>query len=346
MKKKTLWIILLLGVSVQLFTACERRPLEDDFAEMALIPVKIDWSKSGIAVTSPGGNGLVHRVSLRFFPKDGSRPFDRYLESNVIEGEIEVPVGSYDVVVYNEAIDDIYWEDVIYFTDANNYNSFAANITAANLNDYPRYKMLPDEELIVEPLRLASWSIENFTVTKDMVTYSRSRNRSSITLRDTHYDELTRVVMRPLTYTVTISASIENLCSAHQIQTGVRGFAKKVYMASAQTEQLPATHIVTLNGRIWDDVAQRNGRTSSSFLSFGRLPQSSQYWVNLDVLLITGASYTPPQPLLFNVTDQVGQTSGNLHYEVEINIDLNLSLPYHDGGIRVDEWGEDEYILQ
>ena len=351
LKTATLWSILLVGVTAQLFTACDRRPLEDEFAEMALIPVRIDWSKSGIAVTSPGGNDLVHRVSLRFFPVDGSPVFDRYLETNVIEGTIEVPIGKYNVVVFNESVHDVYWGDAIYFTDINDYNNFAANIVPDNAANYPLYTPVYSERFIVEPYKLASWNLDNFEVTKEMVTYSRTAtNRNSLS-RAEGCDKLTCIVMRPLTYNVTVVAKVENLSSAQQIQAAMRGFSSKVYMASARTEQNPVTHIFNLNGRVWDDPANPiHGTTRKTFLSFGRLPQPFEYWVNLDVLFVTGELFVPPQPLLFNVTEQVGESEVSVGIDVNINIDidinLNISLPYVEGGIHVGEWDDEVIILQ
>ena len=330
--------------------SCDRRPLEDEFAETALIPVKIDWSKSGIAVTQPDGNGLVHRVSLRFFPTNGAHPFDRYLETNVIEGEIEIPVGKYNVVVFNESVHDVYWEDAIYFSDVENYNTFAANIVPTDAANYPLYTPLYGEQFIVEPYRLASWNLDNFEITREMITYSRSRNRSS-SARAEGCDKLTCIVMRPLTYNVNVVAKVENLCSAQQIQTAMRGFSSKVYMASAQTEQTPVTYIFNLNGRTWDNPANPvHGTTRKSFLSFGRLPQPSQYWINLDMLFTTGELYSPEQPLLYNVSEQVNNSGDAVGIDVNININidinLNISLPYVEGGIHVGEWDDEEIILQ
>ena len=345
--KKAFTTIFYAALLSLIINACERRPLEDDFAQTALIPVKIDWSKSGIDVTTPDGNGLVHRVSLRFFPTDGSPAFDRYLETNVIEGVIEVPIGKYNVVVFNESVHDVYWEDAIYFTDVNNYNNFAANIVADSPANYPLYTPIPGETLIVEPYRLASWNLDNFEVTREMVTYSRSRNRNSLA-RAEGCDKLTCVVMRPLTYNVTVVARVENLCSAQQVQTAMRGFSSKVYMASARTEQIPVTHIFNLNGRVWDDPANPvHGTTRKTFLSFGRLPQVAQYWINLDILFVTGEFFLPPRPLLFNVTEQVGESEVSVGIDVNININIDIaidiSLPYVEGGIHVGEW-DDEYI--
>ena len=325
--------------------ACERRPLEDFFYESALIPVKIDWTNSGIPVTDASGSGYVHRVSLRFFPKDGSPVFDRYMESNVIEGEIEVPVGEYSVVVFNESVHDIYWEDAIYFTDINSYSDFAANIVADMASNHPFYKPLVGENLIVEPFRLASWSIDDFNVTNDMVLQINWQRNGANGTRAPQTDDminaLTKIVMRQLTHTVTVHAWVENLSSAQLLQGAARGFAKKVYMASALTEQIQATHIFVLNSRKWDDASQTNGTVEKSFLSFGILPMPSDYWLNMDVLFTTGVIYD--QPLLYDVSDGVVRQA---QMSININISLNIKLPYVEGGIYVGDWEDENITLQ
>ena len=351
MKKYLIITFAMLTVTVTgiIFSACERRPLEDEYFETALIPVRIDWRRSGIAVTQPDGNGLVHRVSIRFFPKDGSPAFDRYLETNVIEGEINVPPGRYSVVIFNEAVSDIYWEDVIFFTDVNDYDRFAANIVP-DAATYPFYTSLYGERFVVEPFRLASWSLGDFEVTRDMIKstrYTGTRSGGSVSSNDRY--ALLDVEMRPLTYNVNVVAHVENLCSAQLIQTAMRGFSSKVYMASALTEQVPVTHIFSLNGRTWDDPANPiDGTTRKSFLSFGRLPQTSQYFLNMDVLFVTGELYTPPTPFLFNVTDQIESSGVSVGIDVNINIDMaiDIALPYVEGGIYVGDWDDENIILQ
>ncbi len=330
--------VLLIGIASQPFTACERRPLENEFAETALIPVKIDWSGSNIPVTDPDGNGYVHRVSVRFFPKNGAPAFDRYLETNVIEGKIDVPVGEYSVVVFNESVHDIYWEDAVYFTDVDDYANFAACKKSDDPLNYEFYTPQPGEELIVEPLRLASWSLDDFVVTNEMITRTRSISRAPLPA-DAMENALTHVVMRPLTYTVKVTAWAENLCSAQVIQGAMRGFAKKVYMGSGRTEQAPATHVFKLNSRRWDDGDQKHGTVTKSFLSFGKVPQTAQYSLNMDVVYVTGE--VSDQPHLFDVTDQVNSPSPTSDADISVAVDLHL--PLKEGGINVGDW-EDEVI--
>ncbi len=335
MKKATAFSILT-AAAILLLTACKRRPLEDDFGVTALIPVKIDWSRSNIPVTEARGNGLVHRVSLRFFPKDGSAAFDRYLELSVIEGEIEVPVGEYSVVVFNESVYDIYWEDAITFSDVDSYENFAATIIPDNAANYPFYRPLTGEELIVAPFRLASWSLDDFRVTNEMVANTRSATRT--TRADGPENALTKIVMRALTRNVNVTAHAENLSSAQLLQGAMRGFARKVYMASAETAPTPATHVFKLNSRVWDAGSDRHGTVSKSFLSFGRLPQDDDYQINVDAVFIDGTIHE--EQLLWDVTDQVTAHPADA---IDINIDLAMELPLITEGIFVGDW-DDEII--
>ncbi len=337
MKRTVIYLILTAAAAMQLLTTCERRPLEDDFGIMALIPVKIDWSKSNIPVTDASGNGYVHRVSLRFFPKDGSPAFDRYLEMNVIEDKIEVPIGEYSVVAFNESVYDVYWEDAIFFSEVNSYTNFAATIIHDNAANYPHYRPLAGEELIVAPFRLASWSLDNFTITKETVTRTRSTTKAGFR-EDGMENALTKIVMRPLTYNINITAHVEHLASVQLIQCAVRGFARKVYMASAKTGHSPATHVSKLNTRVWDAGSQTDGTVSKSFLSFGRLPQAEDYKINIDALFIDGTLYD--QQLLYDVTGQVIAAPNG---EIDIGIDLAMQLPRITDGIFVGEW-DDEVI--
>ena len=336
MKRAVTYSILAVAVAALLFTACRRRPLEEEFGVSARIPVKIDWSRSNIPVTETRGNGLVHRVSLRFFPKDGSPAFDRYLELNIFEGEIEVPVGEYSVVVFNESVYDIYWEDAITFSDVDDYEKFAATILPDDPARYPFYRPIAGEQVIVEPYRLASWSLDDFTVTKEMVARTRSKTRMASRADVPEY-ALTKIVMRALTYNVNVTAHVENLSSVQLLQGAMRGFARKVYMASAETET-PATYIFKLNSRVWDAGSNRHGTVSRSFLSFGRLPGSEEYWLNVDAVFIDGTVHD--EELLWNVTERV---VSNPDGAIDIDIDLNIELPLITEGIFVGDW-DDETI--
>lgn len=341
------WMLL----ALLLTGSCKRRPLEDESAVTARIPVKIDWSESNIPVSEddPSGGGYVHRVSLRFYPEDGSPVFEQYLEGNIFEGEVLVPVGRYKVIVMNESAEDTsYWEDAIVFSDVDSFSDFAATIRPMSpafiAQNYPFYTPAPGENMIVEPFHLASWSLGEFEVTDEMIRVSRSPSRGGRAAVDGMLEQLTRIKMRALTRDVDVTAHIKNLISAQPIYTVAKGFAGKVYMASGQTADVPSSYLFKLNGRVMDPNG-KDGTTHKSFLSFGRVPAGSDesYWIGMDIMLTDGTLYTPAVPLMFDVTGQVPE-SVNLRIELRIPPgEGQIELPYIDGGIYVGDW-DDEII--
>jgi hypothetical protein len=220
------------------------------------LAVRVDWSRSGINTANERVTEQVDRVSLRFFPLDGSPAFDRYLDTDVTEGTVDVPLGRYGVVVFNESIyDEAWWEGHIDFTDTENYARFAAHAVAIDQRQRQLRRLGEGEQVAAEPLPLASWSVDELVVTGRM------------TARAAEQGELTRIVMRPLTHRVELTVGVENLASARSINGAQRGFASTVYMASGATAD-PSTALFTLNGRRYDPDGV-NGTVHASFLTFG-----------------------------------------------------------------------------
>ena len=357
MKRRNIytWAVCLTAVCMMLLQgACQRRLLEDDdLSKAALIKVKIDWSRTGLDPLAKSDDAnRIHRVSIRFFPKDGQPVFDLFLETNVTEGKILVPVGSYSVIIFNESVDDYYWQDGITFTDVNSYSNFAANaVPYANSQreqQFPFYTPSVGERFVVEPLHLASWSLEHFEVTEGMVLVSHGRQAAPYVSNEENnmLNALSNVIMRPLTHKVTLTARVENLASMYIGYMAFQGLANKVYMASALTTSTPTTYLFTLNGRKYD-ADKKSGTTNNSFLSFGRTGSSGavgeSYILAPDVLFITGELYNPTTPLRFDVTDQMkSQPASNFN----IGVNISFKLPYVDGAIGVDDWEDVEYTLQ
>lgn len=335
MKKSTSQIILMGTLAALSLTSCERRPLEDITYGPAKIPVKIDWSESGIPVSQPVGEDYVHRVSIRFFPKDGSEAFDRYLEGDVTQGSIEIPAGNYSVVAFNESVADPYWTNSITFSDVNDYSNFAATIVPDDITLYPIYKSVPNENIVVDPHKLASWSLDDLEITQDMAQSTCGvPDNSKITTALTH------IKMRKLTYNVNVLAEVENLKSAQLIIGAIRGFSNKVYMASGKTAETPSTHVFAFNARKWTDDTQTDGTTEKNFSSFGLLPVTSQYFLPMNVLFVTGEVYEPSTPLLYDVSSQA-----NSYANTDMKIRVKLALPKKEGGINVGDWEDEEHIV-
>jgi hypothetical protein len=294
--------------------------------------VRIDWSRSGINVANERITEEVDRVSIRFFPQDGSPAFDRYLDTDVTEGTIDVPPGRYAVVVFNESIyDESYWDGRVRFADTESYAGFAAHAVpyddALREQRFPHYQPGQGERIAVEPLPLASWSLDELEVTPQMA------------IRAAGSGALNRIVMRPLTHRAYFDVHVENLASVRSIHGAQQGFASTVYMASGLTAD-PATGLFTLNGRRYESGGL-NGTVHASFLTFGRTPPPESYRLETDVLLVDGRLYTDSGPPSFDLSGQV-IASGEAH---DIPLRLELTLPRVASGIAVDDWGEDRQYL-
>lgn len=315
-------------------TACEDCSVYDDSHGEIPIPVKIDWSTSGIAPSSGNNDDFVHRVSIRFFPKDGSAAFDRYLEGNIFEGEIMVPEGSYSVVVYNEAIDDVYWNDAIRFDNIDDYEMFSANIVEISPLPYDFYTPQPGETFAAEQLKLASWSLDNFEVTR------AGKNSKDIGVEMSK--ALTKVQLRRLVIPIHVVAEVTKLKSAMRMEAALTGIASKVFMASGIPEISPTTHLFAFRSPVWNDETKTDGWVDRKLLTFGRMSQPSEYWIHIGVIFVTGERYTPEIPLCYDVKNQIESPQRQL----DIKVSISLLLPEVDSDIGVGDWDDEDHIIQ
>lgn len=315
-------------------TACERRSLYDDSFGDVPIPVKIDWSISGIAPNSGNDDDFVHRVSIRFFPKNGSAAFDRYLEGNVFEGDIYVPEGTYSVVVYNEAIDDVYWSDVIRFDNTDDYKMFSVNIVEISPLPYDFYMPQPGETFAAEPLKLASWSLDHFEVVRSKGNCKECSNDMS--------NALTKVKLRRLVIPIHVVAEVANLKSAMRMEAALTGVVSKVYMASAESETFPTTHLFAFRSPVWNDETKTDGRVERRLLTFGRMSQPSAYSLYMGIILGTGERYAPDSPLCYDIKEQIESPQS----QGDIKVLVRLSLPELDTDIGIGDWDDEDHIIQ
>ncbi len=327
-----------------LAAGCTRRPLEEEIPTTARLRVVIDWSDSNIPVTrdDPTGGEHVHRVSLRFYPAEGA-VFERYLEGNIFEGEVEVPPGSYDVVVMNESVMDAsYWAGAVTFADVDDFERFSAFVEPMPPGrvalHHPFYVAARGEKINVEPLRLASWSVRGLEVTPGMAA-TRAEAGATIEAK-----------MRRLTYNVRVTAHVRNLVSAQSFHTALRGLADRVMIASGETHHSPSTHVFQLNDRRLEPGG-KHGTVSKSFLSMGRLPEHAErggeiYTVDKDIVLRSGRLHTAAGPLSFDVTDQVLGGAGP-DIEIVIGSELDpIELPWIEGGVSVEPWVDETIDLR
>ena len=314
--------------------ACERRKLEDDYMESALIPVCIDWSLSGLAVEE------MHRASVWLFPHDGKTPLEYRLETNLIYREIAVPIGVYSALVFNETIEKGDWNNII-FTGTNSYETFAAEAIPESVRGF--YTRSEDLPLIGNPDGIAAWSLDRFEVTPEMVTRTRSLSRNKSALEN-EVPDLTLVKPLPRFERVVITAYVTNLASSMQATGTIDGMISGVYMVSGEKISKPAAHAFILNGRVYDANGD-DGTTTRTFNILGRL-KSAKNNLNIDFLLTNGTLH-PRQE--FDVTDLIVTKMDGivLTHIIDLGYDNSkgdhpIKLPKVDmnAGVEVGEWEE------
>lgn len=324
---------------------CERQTLVDACKHRtALIPVKINWELSGIDPQSGLADDFVHRVSFRFFPKNGDLPFEVYLEGNVCEGTIEVPTGIYDVVVMNESVMDIFWQGSVYFRNINEFDRMYVEVCPDNPAPYEFYEPQSGEQFMTDIPKMASWTIRNYEVTDQTIEETRNPDFASKAPAHT----LTVPLLR-LTHDCRVVATVKHLRSAQLVRAAKRGFANKIFLSTRITLNAPATYLFTFNGRKPLPGSQTDGTTEKTFRTLGALPRLSEHFLNVDVILVDGRRYIPDHPslMIFDVAKHIYDYFSKPLPEVinrKIEIPISFSIPETAGDIGVGDWGDDENI--
>jgi hypothetical protein len=320
--------------AVLVLNGCERRQLEDEDMQTALIPVCIDWSESGVEVEK------MHRASVWLFPANGRTPLEYRMEGNLSYREIAVPVGVYSVLVFNETIEENDWNGIA-FTGTNRYETFAAvAVPEPVIGIYNRSDNLP---LIVNPDAVAAWSLDRFEVSREMINRTRplSQNKSALIAEAPH---LTVVKPQPRFERVVVTAYVTNLSSSMKATGTMDGLASGVYMVSGKIISEPAVHALIFNKRVYDNNGY-DGSTTCTFNVFGRL-QPANHQLNIDFLLNDGTLHPREEfnvtNLIVTKTDEIVRTHTiKLGYS-NLKGDHLMEHPVIEsfGGISVDKWDE------
>jgi hypothetical protein len=326
-------------VATVLLTDCKYRPLEDELHSTALIPVSIDWSESGV------DESTMHRASVLLFPEGGGEALEYRLEDDLTYKEIEVPIGTYSVLIFNETMDASDWS-TIKFTGTDHYATFAAeSLEETSRGFYTRSEELP---LIKNPEPIAAWGMEGFTVTLDMITRTRAITRTSTRTRalEEVVTDLVGVKPQPRYETMTITARVENLSSSMQVTGILDGMSSGVYMASGEKMTATGAHAFILNGRVYDEN-EKDGTTTKTFDIFGRQPATAHVDLYIDFLLTDGTLHPRES---FDVSNMIERDTETIPVSNSVLVgfddrdpdggDHEINLPDMDvaAGISVGDW--------
>jgi hypothetical protein len=319
---------LVLITVAQLFTACKRRPLEMGDHFTALIPVNIDWSRSGVSTSD------MHRATVMLFPEEGGMPLEYLLEGNLISRTIEVPVGVYSVLVFNETLNDTDWQGISFINTDDFHNFSAVGRAVTSRGPYTRATGLP---LTENPESLAAWSLDRFEVTEDILARSRMTSRAAL---EREVDALTHVVPTPRIEQMRITANVRHLSSSMQATGTISGLASGVKMASGEKiAEQTAAHAFVLNNRKYDnDPDGRHGTTERTFNIFGHPQELTLKPMDIDFLLNDGTAH--PTVSYTDVHSMIVRDATTIPLTNVLNVDTELPEVAGDSSITVSDWDE------
>ena len=362
MTRATLHISIMSSLAILLFSSCVRQRLEELLFPLATIPVEVRWEQSGITPFSGDEQDNIHRVSFRFFPKDGSEPFERHLETNIYRGTIEVPCGEYEVIAMNESVYDTqYWYKYLLFAASDPTSGISPGLASipqeyAKLLPYSidqarsssgdfsfvplphsGYTPTEGEQFAYEGHKLATWYDPHFVVTTEMLKNSAA---PAATLRQQM--ETVVVPLQQMHVDVHVKVRMNNINSVLYLFGAIEGFAQKKMMAEHVALE-PATIFASFNNRTYE-ADNVHGTMEYTFRCFGRLDQEGTYRVHLDFILADGTRFRAyAEPLIYDFSDTVNDYPRNAPY-IELLIDDAVELPVIDNDITVDPWKDDNNI--
>lgn len=347
MKKIYSW---LLALSALLLSGCELRVIDYDYIDTAEVNIITDWSHSGLTA-HPNGHTVI------FFPQDGSAPTTKLSHSDSIT--VNLPLGMYDVIVFNETFEDF---DYITFINRTSFHDIAAICGSSDI-------VRSGYEVFDEPDLLASATIPGFEVTEHMVSQTRAITRTRTktktktkTKSDVTDDELYfspgltwTVQPTPLVYEVNVKVSVTGLDKVNSSGSFITGFSYGVYLWDGTPLSTSVTHKLTYTERTFNPGSTTDGELVGHFYSFGLHDSYSTihsgYMMDFRAVLPDGSTYS----VIRSLNDQVRESEQE--YTVNFEIDVGFGggadppieipdvepPPDESGGwqVSVGEWAEE-----
>ncbi|MFR9534674.1 MAG: DUF5119 domain-containing protein [Rikenellaceae bacterium] len=343
---------LLASISLMLLlsTSCVRQQLEEVIYTKALIPVLIDWETKALMYVDNDPDQDLYSASVWLFPTAESRYQGDPLEYKLSDpecGYIEVPVGVYDVLIFNKTTGD--YTSSVGFRGTDSFDTFEYYTNVSSKSSL--FTSVVDDDFSAEPDLLAAWTFEDggkLTVTYEEILYYEkiAAVKTLLTKADDpatkataadfaefpeELKQLLNVVPERVVHNVTIEERLHNLHSASVAQANLRGMSHSVLLASRKYSTTTMPYVVTFTNKYLDYYGSDCDMMSGSTNVIGLPSQSSSYSVETRFSLIDtydGTTYWPLVPstgYFYDVSDQVNNA------EIGLDKALWITLYYCDG---------------
>ncbi len=307
MRQLTYLYLLLLLLSV---SGCDtRRHIYQD--GWVTIGYTINWDE--LARASKGGEVAPNGATLAIFPVSGMLEEPIFKQTNYMTGEIALPIGVYNIVVFNETVSG---HDYIQFTGTESYDTFQAyweqsTVTAQYARSSSDQMIIDTEDfLLVERL-------EGYEVTYDML----------------ESDETPQLYFTPevVNKLMTVTAHIKgmvNVSAATSSLLYMEGMSLGYMMSSGEPTTDKSTHLTNLEEMSYYDGSESDGTMSASFYTFGDAASETRADDdNVATLSFALRDGTTHPDIAENVSDQLSDSNDLSEINVVVGLNSDITLP-------------------
>ena len=336
--KKWIYVMISSLSLLLLVTACEHKELCYHHPHTAQLQVEFDWSYAPDAER----NNEVEGMCLWFYPVDeaGTQTGEpmRYDLAGMKGGTVEIPVGRYQVLYYNNDYEVVqfrgvgdFWQQECYTREGSLFEPVFGNASYSA----PRAKGTEEERVVITPEMMWGDHAMNVDIREKGLSYwfVRDGETEQTTIER---DEL-RLTLMPheqiCRYTYEIR-NVKNVGYVTQMSASLSGMSGSVFCASEQVED----EAVTLP---FEASFDEQTHIVGDFHTFGHHPENDErHKLALYVWLNDGSKWL----YTFDVTGQVDEAPDKRRVHIVID-ELSLPEPIgDDSGFQptVDGWIEEE----
>ncbi len=301
---KKIILIYIIGV-LSLLSGCDARR-EIYPSNSVLVKVSLNWEELSKAtkaeVEQPNG------ATVLFFPTDGGKSYQ--LLTNYTEAEIMLPIGEYNVLVFNETVNG---HDYLQFENTDKYETFRAVWEETELSSAysrggdTRAVTQTDDLLLVDRL-------EGFEITADM---SIDQETQSLSFTPTLVNGSMKV-----------SIYIEGMDNVSQSGSllYVDGMSRGYNLSTGEADGDEITHLMEISNREFDEGSYQNGIMWEEFYTFGDATTSTRAAdgsnsVTFKIKLRNGEYH---DDISYDITDDLESQSSSASLTTQISIDVEI----------------------
>ncbi len=295
---KHLKLLLLSATLLLTITACEFRPITEDYRPGRPVNVEVDWS----LFNEPAQTGM----TLYFYPTDGNRPYVSHSTNDIHRTTVQLREGEYNVIVMNQSPGEF---GSFRFHDIHCYEDFYVR-TADLASKWYTTKADEEEKVGWNPERLAFDIAENFVVE---ALSPELRNRASALSGEDLETPVLRLTPESVIGTFKLIVHIDRVYNLRAVRAAVVGLAEGHIPSEERTGPNKVTHLLDEGWKLtrWETDPVM-GTVTNEFTTFG-LPHKLEDFISKDIVL----------KLSFLLVDNQTTQNFNFHIGKRIKKEIN-----------------------